>query len=118
MGAHKSPAALVAPVNTPRGGRAGSARRGTRRGHPRLYLSEPESASGCCAAGAGLASPRAGAGPSGGGAHSDWVRARGHQPEPSCRAVQVSLRSAQPPGSDLVRALRLASPPPPLPPDS
>lgn len=123
MGAHKPPAAVVTPVNTLGWGRAGSVRGGTRPGHPRLYLLEPESASGCgCGAagrgGAGRACPRAGAGLKGGGARGDWVRALGRQSELSCRAVQVSLRSAQPPSLGLVKALRPASPPPPLPPDS
>uniref|UniRef100_A0A8I3N1T0 BCL2 like 11 n=1 Tax=Canis lupus familiaris TaxID=9615 RepID=A0A8I3N1T0_CANLF len=101
----------------PAGGRAGGARRGTRPGHPRLYLLEPERASRCGAAGRGGASgPRGGAGPGGGGARGDWLRARGRQSERSCRAVQVSLRSAQPPGLGLARGLRPASPPPPPPP--
>lgn len=53
MGARKPPAALATRVNTLGWGRAGSARGGTRPGHPRLYLLEPESASGCGCGAAG-----------------------------------------------------------------
>lgn len=61
MGAHR---AVRSPSHSSKHARQGQGRRraqlGTQQGHPRLYLSVPASAGGRGAAGAGLASPRAG----------------------------------------------------------
>lgn len=95
MGAHTAASNPSPSVNTPGGGWAG----GAPRRPPRLHLLQPTRA-GAATGGAGAAGGRAlaGAGPTAIG------RGRGRRPERGCRAVQVSLRSAPPPGLELVRS--------------